>query len=438
VALLLRLPLLGLPPTLSDDLLRYAWDGRVIASGANPWRLAPTAAELAPLRDDLWRRLPHREVPTVYPPLALGAFSIAGSLPDGARLPALKTILVAADLGTCALLLALARRRGLPAARAAWYAWSPVVALEVAGMGHVDALGAAAAVGAVLLLAPRRPAEGAGAASTPASESPASSGDDPDRPRAAESAAAAGASDPDRPVSASVPGRPCPARAVAAGAAAAAGILVKLAPAAALPMWARQSGRPGRFLAAAVGLAVLGLAPVAASVGGAPPGLVAYGVSWEHAGALFEPLWRLLDRAGAAPALAGWLERAEAATGWYEAWDGVYPLLYPQLLAKALLAAAAAVLVARSLREVDPVAGSRRLFGGLLVVSATFYPWYLLWVLPFAALGRSAPWLLLAATSPLLYLPQLRDVGLFPGVWLAVWGPPAALAAALAVARRRR
>jgi len=386
VALLLRLPFLALPPTLSDDLWRYVWDGRVIASGANPWRLAPAAAELAPLRDDVWRRLPHREVPTVYPPLAMGAFSIAASLPDAAEAPALKALLTAADLGVCALLLALARRRGLPAARAAWYAWSPVVALEVAGMGHVDALGAAAAVGAVLLLVAGRGNTGA----------------------------------------------------AAAGAAAAAGVLAKLAPAAALPMWARQSGRPGRFLAAAVGLAALGLAPVALSVGGVPPGFVAYGVSWEHAGALFEPLWRLLDRAGAAPALAGWLERAEAATGWYAAWDGVYPLLYPQLLAKALLAVAAAAVVARSLREADPVAGSRRLFGGLLVVSATFYPWYLLWVLPFAALGRSAPWLLLAALSPLLYLPGLRGVPLYPGVWLAVWGPPAALAAAQALAVRRR
>ena len=412
MALLLRLPLLGLPPTLSDDLWRYVWDGRVIASGANPWRLAPAAAELAPLRDDVWRRLPHREVPTVYPPLAMGAFSIAASLPDAAEAPALKALLAAADLGACALLLALARRRGLPAARAAWYAWSPVVALEVAGMGHVDALGAAAAVGAVLLLVARN-----------------------DKPGAAPAEAARGASRTPEALRFEI--RSSGVRAAAAGAAAAAGILAKLAPAAALPMWARQSGRPGRFLAAAVALAALGLAPVALSVGGVPPGLVAYGVRWEHAGALFEPLWRLLDRAGAAPALAGWLERAEAATGWYEAWDGVYPLLYPQLLAKTLLAVAAAAVVARSLREPDPVAGSRRLFGGLLVVSATFYPWYLLWVLPFAALGRSAPWLLLAALSPLLYLPGLRGVPLYPGVWLAVWGPPAALAAAQALAGRR-
>ena len=42
-----------------------------------------------------------------------------------------------------ALLLGLARRRGLPEATVVWYAWNPLVALEIAGMGHVDALGVA-------------------------------------------------------------------------------------------------------------------------------------------------------------------------------------------------------------------------------------------------------------------------------------------------------
>ncbi|HEX5760304.1 MAG TPA: hypothetical protein VF121_14040, partial [Thermoanaerobaculia bacterium] len=153
-ALLLRLLLLPLAPSLSDDVLRYLWDGRVAAAGRNPYALPPAAAELAPLRDELWRALPHRHVPTVYPPLALAAFSIAARTPFPLAL--WKGAAAAGDLAACALLLALARRLGVPAGRTVWYAWNPLVALETAGMGHVDGLGVAACVAAVLLVLPRR------------------------------------------------------------------------------------------------------------------------------------------------------------------------------------------------------------------------------------------------------------------------------------------
>ncbi|MFL6259059.1 MAG: hypothetical protein ACJ76Y_05050 [Thermoanaerobaculia bacterium] len=365
-ALMLRLPLLPLPPTLSDDVLRYLWDGKVAAAGMNPYALAPEAAKLTPLRDEIWRRLPHQQVPTVYPPLSLAAFSIAIRLPF--PMLAWKLIATGADLAACWLLLLAAARLGLPPGRTAWYAWNPLVALEVAGMGHVDALGVAAVVAAVLLLLPRA--------------------------------------------------RPLPA-----GTAAAAGALAKLVPLAALPMWARQSGRPGRFLTAALGLTAVAALPVVAATGGVPPGLVAYGVSWEFNGPLFEPLWRLLAAIHAAPALARGLDRLKAAT---EIWHGLnflYPYLYPQFLAKLLLALGMAAAVALSLRERDPVAGTGRLFGRLLLCSATVYPWYLLWVLPWAALRRERAWLALSGLILLSYLPQFLGIGLWPWVYVGIWGP---------------
>ena len=66
-ALLLRLPLLPLPPTLSDDVLRYLWDGKVAAAGLNPYALAPAAEKLTPLRDEIWRRMPHKAGPHRLP-----------------------------------------------------------------------------------------------------------------------------------------------------------------------------------------------------------------------------------------------------------------------------------------------------------------------------------------------------------------------------------
>ena len=74
LALVLRLLLLPLPATLSDDVLRYLWDGEVIAAGFNPYALAPDAAALAELRDADWDVMPHRDVEAVYPPLALAFF----------------------------------------------------------------------------------------------------------------------------------------------------------------------------------------------------------------------------------------------------------------------------------------------------------------------------------------------------------------------------
>jgi hypothetical protein len=364
-ALLLRIPLLALPLALSDDALRYIWDGRVALAGFNPYALPPSDPALAPLRDDLWRRLPHAEVPTVYPPLAVAAFSIASRLP----LPVLawKTLVTAADLATCFLLLKLARRRGIPEGRTAWYAWSPLVALEVAGMGHVDALGVAAMVGAALALTARKE--------------------------------------------------------LSAGAWAAAGVLAKLVPAAALPMWARQSGRPLRLLGTAAVLVAAAVLPVVAATGGVPPGLVTYGVSWEFNGPVYEPLWRLIDAAGIAPFLSRTLEALERRTEMWYAWDWIYPYLYPRLLAKLLLAAGMGLAVLLSLRETDTVTGTRRLFGTLLLLSATVYPWYLLWVLPWAALTRHPAWLTLSGLILLSYLP----VPLMPWVYLAIWVPFAIL-----------
>jgi hypothetical protein len=365
-ALLLRLPLLPLPPALSDDALRYLWDGKVAAAGFNPYALAPAAEKLTPLRDATWRRLPHSEVPTVYPPLSVAAFSIASRLPF--PLYAWKLMATAADLLACWLLLALARGLRLPEGRTVWYAWNPLVVLEVAGMGHVDVLGVTAVLGVVLWLVTRRRSVGTAAML------------------------------------------------------AAAGVLAKLVPLAACPMWSHQSGRPWRFLGIVGGLVALAGLPVLAATGAAPPGLVTYAVSWGFNGPLFEPLWRLLDAAGAAPALARGIDHLKEWTEMWEAWNPVYPYLYPQFLAKVALALAAGVVVLLSLRERDPVAGTGRLFGRLLLLSATVYPWYVLWVLPFAALRRQTPWLAFSALVLLSYI-ALMGVPVWPWVYGLVWGP---------------
>jgi hypothetical protein len=423
-ALLLRLSLLPLPLTLSDDVLRYLWDGRVAAAGRNPYLLPPAAPELTSLRDDFRRQVPHAEIPTVYPPVAVAAFSIAARLP----FPILswKLLVTGADLAACALLLRLARQLGLPVGRTAWYAWNPLVALEVAGMGHVDVLGVAAALAVVSILLARPVPRGAGGRS---GRQDRAAGGAQTRPSGSNSCA------PSSPDPAGPSDHQPSSMAALAGALAALGVLAKLAPAVALPMWARQSGRAPLFLAAALGLVATALLPVVVATGGVPPGLVTYGVTWEWNGPLFEPLWRLLDAAGAARGIASLLDAYKTWSHQWWRFNGVYPYLYPQFLAKVALAALSLAAVFRSLGERHPVSGSGRLFALLLLASATVYPWYLLWVLPWAALARHPAWLALSALLPLSYLALFWKVAPWPWIWLAVWGPFFLL---LSISARRR
>jgi len=51
------------------------------------------------------------------------------------------------------------------------------------------------------------------------------------------------------------------------------------------------------------------------------------------------------------------------------------------------------------------------ILGALLLLAPTVHPWYVLWILPFAAAQRSWPWLLFAALVPLAYIARNGDVG---------------------------
>jgi hypothetical protein len=422
--------LLPLPLTLSDDALRYLWDGKVAAAGFNPYALAPAADALTSLRDEKWQQLPHRQVPTVYPPLSVAAFSIAARLPN--PILAWKAMATAADLAGCALLLALARRLELPPVRAVWYAWNPLVAIELSGMGHVDALGVAACIAAVLCLAGtgERPA-GTGERLAGTGERPAGTGERPvgirERP-AGNGERPAGnrermAGNGGRP--AGRPASSAPAWA-AAGVLGAAGALAKLAPIAALPMWSRKSVHPAKMLAVAGGLLAAACLPVLAATGGVPPGLVTYAVSWEFDGPLFEPLWRLLDFAGAAPLLARRLDAWKRLTGEHTLWNPLYHYLYPQFLAKLLLGLALLAVIALSLRRSEArqaAVDTGWLLGATLLLSATVYPWYVVWVLPWAALYRHTAWRALSGLILLSYLSQRGGVPLVPWVFLSIWVP---------------
>jgi hypothetical protein len=129
-AVLLRLLLLASPPTLSDDLFRYLWEGHIQWAGFNPFLLPPEHADLLPLRDAIYEKVAHRGVSTIYPPLAQWLF--AGVSLFHSPL-AWKVVAAAADLGIVAV---LARNRRVWAA--VFWALHPLPAVESAASGHLE------------------------------------------------------------------------------------------------------------------------------------------------------------------------------------------------------------------------------------------------------------------------------------------------------------
>lgn len=157
VALALRAVFLPLDPVLSDDVYRYLWDGWVQLQGTNPYLHAPADPALAPFRTAWHSLINNPDVPTIYPPVAQYAFVLVAFL--GSTIPAAKLVWLAADLGTGVLLSRVARKTGRrPSLTLLLYLWSPLLVVETAWSGHLEALGLFWM--ALLLLQCRRPGNG--------------------------------------------------------------------------------------------------------------------------------------------------------------------------------------------------------------------------------------------------------------------------------------
>ena len=137
VAVAARLALLPTAPSLSGDLYRYLWEGRVIVHGGNPWRQSPDDPALEALRDqEVWPHINHRQLATIYPPLAEAGFALVARVSP--TVTAFKAWVILHDLALVAVLLAWARRRGESPVPVIAYAWNPLVLVEYAGSGHND------------------------------------------------------------------------------------------------------------------------------------------------------------------------------------------------------------------------------------------------------------------------------------------------------------
>jgi hypothetical protein len=172
VAVVLRATALAGPPTTSDDLYRYAWDGRVQLAAVNPYAHPPASAELVRLRDPwLWpdpsvcaslrrpagcTRINRPAVRTIYPPVAEAWFAVVARTTGGAgRDKPWQVAGFVTELATLGALLVALRRWGRDERWIALYALSPLPVLEFVNNGHVDGLAVALIVGALAVAAER-------------------------------------------------------------------------------------------------------------------------------------------------------------------------------------------------------------------------------------------------------------------------------------------
>ena len=138
-ALLFRLTLWFSEPSLSEDIYRYQWDGKLVNEDINPYQHVPGSSELVNLRNSNYELINHKEIGTPYGPLAILIFSMAENI--NSSIYFMKVPFILFDCLSIFLLIKMLDIAGLSKSNIIFYAWNPLVLIEVAGSGHNDSLG---------------------------------------------------------------------------------------------------------------------------------------------------------------------------------------------------------------------------------------------------------------------------------------------------------
>ena len=131
---------LRLPVGFDDDIHRYVWDGRLQRLGYNPYIVIPADPAVRALHTPETRNLNNPSLPSPYPAGAELFFRAVTAIHESTF--ALKVAFVVCEWAIVLILLEVLRRSRQGAHLVLAYAWNPLLAIEVAGSGHVDILGA--------------------------------------------------------------------------------------------------------------------------------------------------------------------------------------------------------------------------------------------------------------------------------------------------------
>ena len=131
---------LRVPAGADDDIHRYVWDGRLQRLGYNPYLVVPSDPAVKGLHTAETRNLNNPDLPSPYPPGAQFFFRAVTAIHESTFV--LKVAFVVCEFAIVFVLLDVLRRTRQAAHLVLAFAWNPLLAVEVAGSGHIDIVGA--------------------------------------------------------------------------------------------------------------------------------------------------------------------------------------------------------------------------------------------------------------------------------------------------------
>ncbi len=131
---------LRLPAGADDDIHRYVWDGRLQRLGYNPYLVVPSDPAAKGLHTPETRNLNNPDLPSPYPAGAQLFFRAVTAIHESTF--AMKVAFVVCQVAIVFVLLDVLRCTGRGAHLVLAFAWNPLLAIEVAGSGHIDIVGA--------------------------------------------------------------------------------------------------------------------------------------------------------------------------------------------------------------------------------------------------------------------------------------------------------
>jgi hypothetical protein len=140
LAALWHIEFLRVPAGVDDDIHRYVWDGRLQRLGYNPYLVIPSDRAAQGLHTPETRNLNNPDLPSPYPAGAQLFFRAVTAIQESTF--ALKVAFVICDLAIVLVLLDVLRCNRQEAHLVLAFAWNPLLAIEVAGSGHIDIVGA--------------------------------------------------------------------------------------------------------------------------------------------------------------------------------------------------------------------------------------------------------------------------------------------------------
>jgi alpha-1,6-mannosyltransferase len=146
-AFVFRISLVIAVPNLSDDVYRFIWDGRLLASGFHPFAELPTyylqpGLGIPGIDKALFDKLNSPEYFTIYPPFAQFIFWLSVKLSPHSILGSIvvmRILVIVAEMGSIFVMRLLLKKFNLPDKNVLLYALNPLVILELTGNMHFEA-----------------------------------------------------------------------------------------------------------------------------------------------------------------------------------------------------------------------------------------------------------------------------------------------------------